>query len=73
MPWLTGFVKQNMESSRKTLPRNPRERSNILSILLFTWTIPLFKKGYTKVLQLDDIFQPLPYDKSELLGDRLEK
>ena len=62
-----------MESSRKTLPRNPREKSNILSILLFTWTIPLFKKGYTKVLQLDDIFQPLPYDKSELLGDRLEK
>lgn len=62
-----------MESSRKTLPRNPREKSNILSILLFTWTIPLFKKGYTKILEWDDIFQPLPYDKSELLGDRLEK
>lgn len=62
-----------MESSRKELPPNPREKSNIFSTLLFTWTLPLFKKGYTKILELDDIFQPLKCDKSDLLGDRLEK
>ncbi|XP_037037714.1 multidrug resistance-associated protein 4-like isoform X1 [Bradysia coprophila] len=62
-----------MESTRKTLPPNPREHSNIFSILTFTWTIPLFKRGYTKILELDDIFQPLNADRSSLLGDRLEK
>lgn len=61
-----------MESTKRTLPPNPREHSNILSILIFTWTIPLFKKGYAKILELDDIFQPLNADKSESLGDRLQ-
>lgn len=62
-----------MESSRRTLPKNPRDTSNIFSILTFAWTMPLFKKGYTKVLQLDDFFRPLNCDKSELLGEKLEK
>lgn len=61
-----------MESIQRKLPANPGEKTNILSCLLFTWTIPLFKKGYAKVLQLDDIFQPLKCDKSDVLGDRLE-
>lgn len=61
-----------MESIQRTLPPNPREKTNIFSLLLFTWTIPLFKKGYAKVLQLDDIFQPLKCDKSDALGNRLE-
>lgn len=62
-----------MESTRKKLPKNPRENSNIFSVLLFTWTLPVFKKGYSKILELDDIFQPLICDKSESLGERLEK
>ncbi|XP_055306698.1 ATP-binding cassette sub-family C member 4-like [Sitodiplosis mosellana] len=61
-----------MESTQRKLPPNPREKTNFLSVCLFAWTIPLFKKGYRKVLQLDDIFQPLKDDRSELLGDRLE-
>lgn len=61
-----------MESIQRKLPSNPREKTNFLSILFFTWTIPLFKKGYAKVLQFDDIFQPLKSDKSDVLGDRLE-
>lgn len=61
-----------MESIQRKLPANPGEKINIFSCLLFTWTIPLFKKGYAKVLQLDDIFQPLNCDKSDVLGDRLE-
>lgn len=61
-----------MESSQHKLPPNPREKANILSILLFTWTLPLFRKGYTKVLELQDISESLTSDRSESLGDRLE-
>lgn len=67
----TFFIK--MESSRRVLPSNPRENSNIFSVMFFTWTLPLFKKGYSKILELGDIFQPLGCDKSALLGERLEK
>ena len=62
-----------MESSKREMPANPREGANILSIFLFSWTIPLFKRGYSKVLELEDLFRPLNADRSELLGDRLEK
>lgn len=61
-----------MESTHQKLKSNPREKTNFLSIIFFAWTIPLFKKGYGKILQLEDLFQPLNSDKSELLGDRLE-
>lgn len=61
-----------MESTHRYLPPNPREKTNFLSILFFTWTLPLFKKGYNKVLEFDDIFQPLKDDRSDALGDRLE-
>lgn len=61
-----------MEATRRKLLPNPREKANILSVLFFAWTVPLFKKGYAKILQLDDVFQSLNVDKSELLGDRLE-
>lgn len=62
-----------MESSRRELPPNPREHSNILSVLFFTWTLPLFKKGCSKVLEIDDIFKPLTADQSSSLGERLER
>lgn len=61
-----------MESTHRNLPQNPREKTNFLSVLFFTWTLPLFKKGYGKVLELEDIFQPLKSDRSDLGGDRLE-
>ncbi|KAL9698307.1 hypothetical protein quinque_001748 [Culex quinquefasciatus] len=62
-----------MESIRRKLAPNPRESANFLSVLTFWWTIDLFKKGYTKVLELQDLFRPLEVDKSDALGDRLEK
>ncbi|XP_062560530.1 ATP-binding cassette sub-family C member 4-like [Armigeres subalbatus] len=62
-----------MESIKRKLDTNPRENANFLSVLTFWWTIDLFKKGYTKVLELQDLFKPLEVDKSEALGDRLEK
>lgn len=61
-----------MESATRKLPPNPRENANVLSVLFFVWTLPLFKKGYAKVLELEDIFQPLISDRSESLGNRLE-
>lgn len=62
-----------METNKNELPENPRETAGILSKIFIYWTIPLFKKGYNKVLELNDIFQPLFADRSEVLGDRLEK
>lgn len=61
-----------MESTQCQLPPNPRESANFFSIVFFTWTLPLFKKGYEKILKLGDIFQPLTSDRSQRLGDRLE-
>lgn len=62
-----------MESSRRIFAVNPREKTNIFSVLTFVWTLPLFKKGFSKILQLDDIYGPLKCDRSETLGERLEK
>lgn len=62
-----------MESVRRKLLPNPREDANIVSVLLFWWTIGIFKKGYRKVFELSDLFVPLAVDHSERLGDRLEK
>ena len=52
---------------------NPREKANFLSIITFFWTIDLFKKGYKKDLEVEDLYKPLKCDESEKLGDRLEK
>lgn len=61
-----------MESVRRTLQPNPREKANIISVLLFWWTIGIFKKGYKKILELQDLYQPLTVDQSEKLGNRLD-
>lgn len=62
-----------MESIQRKQPLNPCDNANILSKIFLTWTLPFFKKGYKKVLQIDDIFQPLINDRSDTLGDRLEE
>lgn len=62
-----------MESVKTRLPPNPRENVNIFSAIFFLWTLPLFKKGYSKTLEFGDIFQSLSCDRSEILGDQLEK
>nr|XP_040220684.2 ATP-binding cassette sub-family C member 4-like [Anopheles coluzzii]XP_040220685.2 ATP-binding cassette sub-family C member 4-like [Anopheles coluzzii]XP_040220686.2 ATP-binding cassette sub-family C member 4-like [Anopheles coluzzii]XP_040220687.2 ATP-binding cassette sub-family C member 4-like [Anopheles coluzzii]XP_040220688.2 ATP-binding cassette sub-family C member 4-like [Anopheles coluzzii]XP_049463568.1 ATP-binding cassette sub-family C member 4-like [Anopheles coluzzii]XP_04946356 len=62
-----------MEAITRKLPPNPRQNASILSALTFWWTIDLFRKGYSKVLELQDLFRPLDVDRSDVLGDRLEK
>lgn len=54
------------------LAENPRARASFLSVLTFYWTFSLFRKGYSKILQLNDLFRPLNEDRSEKLGDLLE-
>lgn len=61
-----------METTKIKLPENPRETAGFFSILFFTWTLPLFKKGYAKILELEDMFRPLNVDRSDQLGNRLE-
>ncbi|XP_051158018.1 ATP-binding cassette subfamily C member 4-like [Leptopilina boulardi] len=61
-----------MDARKSTVNPNPREKASCLSILLWWWTVRLFKTGYTKVLGTEDLFDPLKTDKSSLLGDRLE-
>ena len=70
---LVGENSWTMDQVHHELSDNPRENANILSVLTFFWTIKLFKRGYRKVLDVGDLFKPLKADKSENLGERLEK
>ena len=55
------------------LAYNPRKDANILSVLFFSWILPLLNKGYRKDLEQQDLFEPLDNDHSEVLGNRLER
>lgn len=62
-----------MESARRNLLANPRQSANLLSMLFFGWSIPIFKKGYAKPLDSEDVYEPLDKDRSSNLGGRLER
>lgn len=62
-----------MQSLQKPLIPNPRDKANIFSVLTFWWTLDIFKIGYRKILELEDLYKPIKVDHSELLGDRLER
>ncbi|XP_055301713.1 ATP-binding cassette sub-family C member 4-like [Sitodiplosis mosellana] len=62
-----------MEIGYRKLSKSPRQNANILSIIFFGWSIPIFKKSYQKTLHPNDAFEPLVEDRSDFLGDRLEK
>ncbi|XP_043465525.1 ATP-binding cassette sub-family C member 4-like [Leptopilina heterotoma] len=62
-----------MDGRKTTTNPNPREKASCISVLLWWWTVRLFKTGYTKILGTEDLFDPLKEDKSSFLGDRLEK
>lgn len=46
-------------------------QNNIFST--YRYTIGMFKKGYSKTLEVDDLYNPTTADRSEHLGDRLEE
>lgn len=62
-----------MESSHRKMLPNPRETANIFSKVLLAWTVPIFVTGYKKDLEMEDLPEPLIEDRSNDLGDRLEK
>ena len=37
------------------------------------WVKDLFRKGYAEDLEVEDLYDTLPSDRSEMLGDELEK
>lgn len=61
-----------METAYRILSKNPRQSANLLSVMFFGWTVPIFKKSYHKILSSKDVFEPLDGDRSDQLGDRLE-
>lgn len=62
-----------MDESLKHHNPNPSLTANPLSKLFFWWVNPLFKKGYVRTLEVEDMYNPCPEDQSEYLGGRLEK
>ncbi|XP_011494146.1 PREDICTED: multidrug resistance-associated protein 4-like [Ceratosolen solmsi marchali] len=61
-----------MDTTKSFNNPNPRESANSISVLVWWWTLSLFKKGYRKILGPDDLYDPIRSDKSNVLGDRLE-
>ncbi|KAG8034821.1 hypothetical protein G9C98_007897 [Cotesia typhae] len=62
-----------MDSSKKYDNPNPRLTANIFSKLIFWWMNPFFLYGRTHDLQIKDLPNVLPDDRSEPLGDVLER
>lgn len=65
--------KLRMESARRKLLKNSRDTASSLSVLLFLWTIDIFKKGYKRTLKSTDLYETLCEDRSTTLGDQLER
>ncbi|XP_015522174.2 ATP-binding cassette sub-family C member 4 isoform X1 [Neodiprion lecontei] len=62
-----------MDAKKKQVLRNPKETANILNWLFFGWILPIFREGYKRDLQIEDLYDPLKSNESESLGDRLER
>ncbi|CAG9863640.1 unnamed protein product [Phyllotreta striolata] len=62
-----------MDSTKVKFNPNPRETANIISQVFFGFTLPTFRKGLKKELDVDDVYNPLESDKSDYLCQRLEK
>lgn len=56
-----------MESSKKNRFKNP------FSVLFFGWTIPIFRRGYGKQMESNDVYEPFNEDRSNHLGNRLDR
>lgn len=53
-------------------PANPVETASCLSKLLFSWVTPLFRKGYRRTLQVEDLYACPKWERSEKKADRLQ-
>lgn len=62
-----------MDFGKKPKHENPRKGANPISQLFFLWITPLLWKGMKNGLKSDDLCKCLKNDKSEVLGDDLER
>ncbi|XP_075728231.1 ATP-binding cassette sub-family C member 4 isoform X6 [Rhipicephalus microplus] len=53
-------------------PPNPVETASCISRLLFSWVTPLFREGYRRTLQVEDLYACPKWERSERKADRLQ-
>ncbi|XP_021426879.2 multidrug resistance-associated protein 4 [Oncorhynchus mykiss] len=61
-----------MEPVKKDAKTNPSATANLFSQVFFCWLNPLFRIGYKRRLEEDDMYKVLPEDGSERLGEELQ-
>ncbi|XP_053975915.1 ATP-binding cassette sub-family C member 4-like [Hylaeus volcanicus] len=62
-----------MDASKKYDNPNPKLTANPFSKLIFWWLKPLFWLGKNDGLEVKDVYNVMPKDVSEPLGDKLER
>ncbi|XP_070538062.1 ATP-binding cassette sub-family C member 4-like isoform X3 [Ptychodera flava] len=62
-----------MDEFKKEAQKNPIQTANIISKLFYWWLNPLFKHGYSRALEVKDMYKTLPEDSAEKLSDDLER
>nr|XP_040058388.1 multidrug resistance-associated protein 4-like isoform X1 [Gasterosteus aculeatus aculeatus] len=60
------------EPLQKEARDNPSASANLLSKIFFCWLNPLFRIGYQRKLEEDDMYNVLPEDASHRLGEELQ-
>ena len=55
-----------MEQVRVEQKRNPRDGAGFLSNIFFWWINPLLALGYSRNLELEDLYEPCKEDTSEV-------
>ncbi|KAM3857219.1 ATP-binding cassette sub-family C member 4-like [Diretmus argenteus] len=62
-----------MEQINKDVKTNPAATASVFSQVFFCWLNPLFRIGYKRKLEEDDMYRVLPEDGSERLGQELQR
>nr|XP_020449184.1 cystic fibrosis transmembrane conductance regulator isoform X2 [Monopterus albus] len=55
------------------MQKSPVEDANCFSKFFFWWTTPLLRKGFTKNLELTDVYKAPSFDLADTLSERLER
>ncbi|CAG5957632.1 cystic fibrosis transmembrane conductance regulator [Menidia menidia] len=55
------------------MQKSPVEDANLFSKFIFWWISPLLRKGFTKKLELSDVYKAPSYDLADTLSERLER
>ncbi|XP_041637494.1 ATP-binding cassette sub-family C member 4-like [Cheilinus undulatus] len=62
-----------METHKKGVKQNPLATASFLSRVFLCWIGPILKLGYKKRLEASDMYGVLPEDRSETLGEELQR